>query len=90
LRDYLSRRLSVEVDDGAIGNVAALTRYVMDDMAGYISHFQELATRKQILLVLSVALMAISVIPFAFSQVETGFVVLLAGIAMVADVMFRE
>jgi len=90
LRNYLSRHLSVEVKDASIENVVFLREYVMDDMAGYISRFQEMATRRQVLLLVSFALIAISAIPFAFAQLEVGFVVLLGGIALLAEVLFRE
>ncbi len=89
--DYFSRHLLVKVEEGEIDNVEPLTNYIIDYFAGSISHFQEMATRKQVLLIVGFGLIVASLLPLlALKQTEIGIVVLLAGIALLADVAFQE
>jgi hypothetical protein len=90
IKGYLSRHLSVEVLDAANENVESLMTFVIDEMAGSISHFQELAIRKQVLLIISAILMGVSIVPFVLEQIDVGLIVLLAGLALLADLIFRE
>ena len=90
LNDYFSRRLLAKVDEGEIDNVEPLTNYIIDYFAGSISHFQEMATRKQVLLVIAILLTLASLPVFALGQIEIGALVLLAGLALFADVALHE
>jgi hypothetical protein len=90
LKIYLSRKLSMEVKEGLEENTKLLTNYFIEDMAGSVSHFQEFSFRRQILLIVAIALIIVSIIPLFFGFLEIGLVILLAGIALIADLALRE
>lgn len=89
-RDNFARRLSVRVDDDTISNVDSLLNFVLDDMAGAISRFQEMATTRRITMIFSGVLILISIGFFAIGRFDVGFGPLAIAIALIVDVILRK
>ncbi len=90
LKETLSRQLSVRVDDDAISNVDFLLNFVLDDMTGALSRFQEMATTKRAAAIISVVFMSVAIGLFAYDRIDWGFGALGIAIVLFADIALRE
>lgn len=90
LKGTLSRGLSVKVEDDTIDNVDSLLNFVLDDMTGALSRFQEMATTKRVAIMVSVILVGVAFGLFVFGRIDWGFGALGFAIVLIADVVLRE
>jgi hypothetical protein len=90
LRETLSSQLSVQVEDDVTSNVDSLASFVLEDMAGALSRFQELATTKRAVIVLSTIFFLATIGLFAYNRIDWGLGALGIAFALIAGVALRE
>jgi hypothetical protein len=90
LKGTLTRDLSAQVEDASIDNGDSLLNFVLDDMAGALSRFQEMATTKRVAIVASIIFIAVSIGLFVFDKIDWGLGALAIAIVLIADVALRE
>lgn len=87
IKDYFLRRHSIKVDDASLDNAESLVTYVLDDLQGRITRFQEMTTRKRISVVLSVIFIFASIGLFAFDRINEGIATLAIAVGLIIDVL---
>lgn len=90
LREILGYQLSVRVDDDAVGNVDSFQNFVLEDMTGALSRFQEMGTTKQVAIVLSVIFVSLGIGFFAFNYIDWAIGAWGIAIVLIADVALRQ
>lgn len=90
LKETLRNQLSVQVDDGVISNVDSLLSFILDDMAGALSRFQEMATTKRAATIIAVIFVFVAIGLIAYGKIDWGLGALGIAIVLFADVALRE
>lgn len=89
IKAYFMRRYSIQVDDAPLKNAEPLVNYVLDDLQGRITRFQEMTTQKRLSIVASIGLIFTSIGFFAFGRIEASIATLATAIVLISDVVLR-
>jgi hypothetical protein len=87
IKDYFMRRHSLQVDNAPMDNAESLVSYVLDDLQGTLTRFQEMTRRKQLSIIAMLVFVLASVGLFAFDRIDAGLATLAIAVALIIDVI---
>ena len=87
IKDYFKRRHSIYIDDAPLDNVESLVNYILDDLQGTMTRFQETTRRKQLSIIVAIASFIVSLGLFAFGEIDKGLAALGIAIVIFVDVV---
>jgi hypothetical protein len=90
LKKTLNLLLSVQITDGDEDSADSLVAYVLDDMTGALSRFQEMATTRKVAIILAIIFIAVAIGLFATDRIDWGLGALGIGVLLITDVVLRE
>lgn len=89
IADYFHNYYSIKVDEASKENADSLANYIMDELQGALTRFQEMTTENRALIVLTISLFIVGA-GLCFVYFDAGVLILITAIGLAADTVNRN
>lgn len=90
LKDAFRRLYSVQVDDDSSDSADSLVNYVLDEMQGTVTRFQEMTAQKRIFVIASISLFFVMIGLLLYGKIEPAIATFAIVVVLIIEVIRRE